>query len=122
MFNWAAIRTFIEDRFKPIITIGTVIGMLAGLFVWWHNAGLPRFAYASEIAQVVQNSAQTQLDYYMRAKRSDERALFDLDQQIEDLKRQNKPIPDATVQQRIRIIEDLEHSKVRINDAQKQIN
>jgi len=122
MFNWKAIKLFAEDRFRPIITIGTLLGMFVGFFVWWDNVGLPRFAYASELVHLAQNSVQTQLDYYMRAKRSDERVLFDIDQQIQDLSSQSKPIPDSTLQQRIRIQEDLEHSKRRIEDAKRRLN
>jgi len=118
--NWQTIKDCVENRTKPIIATGTVIAMFVGFIVWWNASGLPRFAYASEVYHLAQEQAQTQLDFYIRSKRSDERVLFDLDQQIEEIRKQGKEIPDATLHQRFRIQEDLDHAKKRLDDAKRR--
>jgi hypothetical protein len=121
MLNWAWIKENLDTKAKLLITLGTCIGMLVSALVWWNNSGLPRLAWNSEVAYVHANSLQTQADFYIRAKRSDERVLFDLDNEIDKFKQQNKTVPETALQQRMRIQEDIDHSKQRLNDAKAKM-
>lgn len=121
MFNWKWIQNNLDTKVKLFITFGSCIGMIFGALVWWNESGLPRWAWLTEVKQVQSNSLQTQVDFYIRAKRSDERVLFDLDNEIDKLKQQNKPVPENALQQRMRIQEDIDHSKQRLDDAKAKM-
>lgn len=121
MFNWKWMKESFDMKAKVLLTIGSCIGMIFGALMWWNNSGLPRWAWHSELKHLELNSLETQVDFYIRAKRSDERVLFDLDHEIDKLKQQNKSVPDASLQQRMRIQEDIDHSKQRIDDAKTKM-
>jgi len=121
MFNWKRIKDTIDFKIKFLITLGTLVTMLLGAAVWYNESELPRWAWKSEVKQVQTNSLQTQMDFYLRSKRSDERVLFDLDNEIDKLKQQNKQVPETALQQRMRIQEDIDHSKQRLDDAKAKM-
>ena len=121
MFNWKWRKDTFDTKAKILLTLGSCVGMIFGALIWWNESGLPRWAWLSEVKQIHNNSLQTQLDFYIRSKRSDERVLFDLDSEIEKLKTQNKPVPENALQQRMRIQEDIDHSKQRIDDAKTKM-
>lgn len=117
MLNWKWLRDNFDSKAKILLTLGSCIGMLFGALMWWNESGLPRWAWLSEMKTVSYNSLQTQVDFYIRSKRSDERVLFDIDNEIDKLKQENKPVPETALQQRMRIQEDIDHSNQRIKDA-----
>jgi len=121
MLNWKWLRETFDVKAKILLTLGSCIGMLFGALVWWNESGLPRWVWLSEVKVINQNSLQTQVDFYIRSKRSDERVLFDLDNEIDKLKQQNKSVPETALQQRMRIQEDIDHSKQRIDDAKTKM-
>jgi hypothetical protein len=121
MFNWQWLRDRVDGKIKPLITLGSLTAMIFTALMWWNSSGLPRWAWYGELKEIHINSLQTQIDFYNRAKRSDERTLFDIDNEIDKLKQQNKSVPESSLQQRLRIQEDIEHSKQRIDDAQNQM-
>ena len=121
MLNWKWLRETFDVKAKILLTLGSCIGMLFGALVWWNESGLPRWVWLSEVKVINQNSLQTQADFYIRSKRSDERVLFDLDNEIDKLKQQNKSVPETALQQRMRIQEDIDHSKQRIDDAKTKM-
>lgn len=121
MFNWKWIKDTVDSKVKIFITLGSCVGMIFAALVWWNESGLPRWAWLSEVRSFHYNSLQTQADFYIRSKRSDERVLFDLDNEIDKLKQQNKPVPETALQQRMRIQEDIDHSKHRIDDAKSKM-
>ena len=121
MINWKWIQKNVDTKVKVLITVGSLVGMIFAVLAWWNSSGLPRWAWTSEVRHIHTNSLQTQADFYIRSKRSDERVLFDINNEIDKLKQQNKAVPDTALQQKIRIQEDIDHSKQRIDDAKAKM-
>lgn len=120
MINWKWVQS-IEIKAKTLVAIGSLVAMIFTALMWWNDSDLPRWAWKSEVAHVHANSLQTQVDFYIRAKRSDERVLFDLENEIDKLKQKNQIVPENALQQMLRIQEDIDHSKQRINDAKAKM-
>ena len=110
---------------SKIALIGTLAAAAVSILTLvnnWDNFHLPRIAFNTEIHSVRKQVYSLEVEFRQRAKRNDQRSLYEIDEKIASLKEKHREIPDELYQQKDRILEDMKDNQEKLDKAIKKLD
>ena len=118
-------KKLFEGYRSKIAFIGTLFAASASMFTLathWDNFDLPRLAFHSEVKNVNKQIVNLEVEFRQRAKRNDQKSIYEIEEKINLLKEKHKEIPDELLHQRDRLIEDAKLNEEKLDRAIKKLN
>jgi hypothetical protein len=120
--NGEKVFEFLRTKLVFFGTIAAAIVSIFTLATSWDRFHLPRLAFNSEMIIVRKQVYSLEIEFRQRAKRNDARAIYEIDDKINELKAISRPVPDIIYQQRDRLVDDMKDTQEKLDRAIKNLN
>lgn len=110
---------------SKIVYIGTFAAALVSILTLasnWDNFHIPRLAFNTELHSVRKQVYSLEAEFRLRAKRNDQRAIYELEEKISSLRTKQLEVPDELYQQKDRILEDLKDNQEKLDRIFKKLH
>lgn len=110
---------------SKLALIGTIAAALVSILTLannWDNFHLPRIAFNTEIHSVRKQVYSLEVEFRQRAKRIDQRSIYEIDEKIASLKAKQHEVPDELYQQKDRIQEDMKDNQEKLDRVLKKLS
>jgi hypothetical protein len=109
---------------STVVVVAPLIAATMGvinLINAWDAWNLPRVVLSYELDRVREELHALELNVYQRNKMSDTRALLDVQQNIKDYTSKDKPVPDALLEQKSRLEDQIAQLQKKIDALESSV-